>query len=305
MSANRIGTLVQQNLALERLRQLQAQFNQTAYQASSGLKAQRYSGYGLDVRRLVSLETQQIQTQRYIDNNNRIDSRLQTMETQTSTLFDIATKFRATLVQALSAGNAQEMNLQTTASGLLNQVAGVLNKKEDGRYLFAGSQTRTAPVDLNDPGFTAPPATYPSSANYSYYQGNDQTLRARADDNLIVDYGIKANEPGFEELIRALELTATNPDLSRDRLQEALSVVGDAIQNIPAVQSKIGSVRATLETTNKRLQDSRSYADQNISDIKNVDVAEATARLQSQQVALQASYATLVQVQKTTLLQYL
>lgn len=305
---NRVGTAAQHDLMMSNIKLLQSRVSETMIQASSGKAASRYSGIAPDAKRLVGLEATHAQLSQYVANNQIVDQRLQSMETNTSQLLDIASQFKALLVQASSSGNAPNMGLDITAQTLLNQVGALLNVQLDGRYLFAGSATNSPAVDLNDPGMVAPPGTYPSTANTTYYQGDDVALSTKAGPELDIAYGIRADEAGFEGLIRSLKLVATavlspNPDTAR--LSEALDVVNQAIQDIPQTIAKIGAARAGLDTANAAHDEALLYIEQNINGIANVDVTEAITRLSADQTNLQASYATIAQLGNISLLDFL
>lgn len=302
----RVATSAQQELLMTNIRALQARVADTMIQASSGKVSQQYSGIAPDAKRLVGLEATDASLNQYVANNTLIDQRLQSMETNTSQAMDIASQLKSLLVQATSTGNAQNMGLDATARTLLDQVGSLLNVKLDGRYLFAGSATDTAPVDLT--ALAAPPSTYPSTADTSYYNGDGVTLSTKAGPNLDIDYGVKADEPGFEELIRSLKLVSTavlspNPDMTR--LNEALDVVNSAIQDIPNITARIGAARAGLTTANAAHGEAQQYVEQNITGIANVDVTDAITRLSADQTNLQASYATIAQLSNVSLLNYL
>lgn len=162
MAVFRVGTFAQNQFTLSRLLAQQAKTTSLTIEASSGMRAQRYSGIATDAKRLVSLEATLVRTNRFVENNKKIESRLQVMENQTSTIFDIASDFRATLLQALSGGNIKDIDLVGIATSRLEQIAGLLNVRDDGQYIFGGTRMDIAPVDLKDLLFTAPPNTYPS-----------------------------------------------------------------------------------------------------------------------------------------------
>jgi flagellar hook-associated protein 3 FlgL len=305
---SRVASAAQQDLMMANIKALQSRVSEAMIQASSGKVSSSYSGIAPDSKRLVGLEATHAQLTQYVANNQIVDQRLQPMETNTSQIFDIASQLKSLLVQASSSGNAPNMGLDITAQTLLDQVGALLNVQIDGRYLFAGSATDTAPVDLSDPGMVAPPATYPSAPNTTYYQGDDVTLSTKAGPELDLAYGVNANEGGFEELIRSLKLVATatlSPEPDTARLGEALDVVNKAIQDIPQITAKIGAARAGLDTANAAHDEALLYAEQNINDISNVDVTEAITRLSADQTNLQASYATIAQLSNISLLDFL
>jgi flagellar hook-associated protein 3 FlgL len=302
----RVATLAQHDLMLTNIKALQTRVANTMVQASGGKVSSQYWGVAPDAKRLVGLQATDASLTQYVANNNLIDQRLQTMETNTSQIMDIASQLKALLVQATSSGNAQNMGLDTTAKTLLDQVGSLLDVQSDGRYLFGGAVTNSPPVDLT--ALATPPGTYPSTADTTYYQGDNITLSAKAGPNLDISYGIKADEPGFEELIRSLKLVATavlspNPDIAR--LTDALSVVNQAIQDIPNITAKIGASRAGLTTANAAHTEAQQYVEQNITGISDVDVTEAITRLSADQTNLQASYSIIAQLSNVSLLNYL
>ncbi|MGE5146843.1 MAG: flagellin [Candidatus Eiseniibacteriota bacterium] len=302
----RVATAAQHDLMMSNIRALQDRVAQTMIQASSGKVSQQYSGVAPDSKRLVGLEATDASLKSYVASNTLIDQRLQQMETNTGQIMDIATQLKSLLVQATSQGNAPNMGLDSQAQTLLDQVGSLLNVQVDGRYLFSGSATNTAPVDLS--ALVAPPSTYPSTADTTYYKGDNVTLSTKAGPNLDVTYGVRADEGGYEELIRSLNLVKTavlspNPDTAR--LNEALSVVNQAIQDIPNITAKIGAARAGLTNANAAHNEAQLYVEQNITDISDVDVTDAITRLSADQTNLQASYATIAQLSNVSLLNYL
>ena len=230
------------------------------------------------------------------------------MESAVGNTVDAATKLKTLLVNGLNNNIAADMSLGMQAQNLLNEVAKQLNVKIGDRYLFSGSKTDTAPVDLSAAGYGAPPPTYPSTADTGYYQGDGVVLTTRAADDYDVSYGVTADDPAFEKLIRALQLTATvttTPTLDRDRLQNGLDLVNQAINELSTVRSKIGGTQNALDAANQDHIDMTLYMEQSITKITQVDVAEAATRLSADQVMLQASYMTISQLSKLSLANYL
>ncbi len=305
----RVSTFAINNINLANIKTLQSRIADRSIAISSGMEASRYSGIPEKTSRLVNLEAAHAKSEQFIKNNQAVDSRLQTMETQIGHMFDIAADLRSLLVQAINANNLDDMALQSQAQSMMEQVAAFLNVKQDGRYLFAGTMTDTRPVDLNDAGFvTAPAPIYPGTANTNYYQGNSTNLTARADENLTVTYGVTADQNGFEELLRALKLTATTATTSPPddlRLNEALRVLNLAIDDLPNIRTTVGAARATLERTNAALEDGMLYAEQVIGEFENVELTKAITLITGDQSALEASFAAFAQMQSVSLLNFL
>jgi len=304
----RVTDFSQNQLQLFYLQNTQQRLFDTQNQISTGLVAPNFAGIGADSSRLVSLQSSQARVDQYTANAQIVDQRLTSMETSTGQLFDIASKFQTLLVNGLNAESSSDLNLNQQAQDMLNQVAGLLNSQLDGRYLFAGTSTDTAPVDLNAAGFAAPPGVYPGTADTGYYTGTSTKLTARIDDNYDLSYGVTADAPGFEELIRSLRLAAdanVGPPQDRNRLEESLRVVKQAIQDIPTITSQIGSAQAAIQNIQSKHTDFKQFADKAIGDIANVDVTQAVTRLSEDQVTLEASYQVIARLSQLNLSQFL
>lgn len=304
----RVVNLAQHALILSQVREAQARMQETQIQMATGYKAQRYSGIAPDARQLVNLEASRARMEQYQTSNKTVDLRLQTMEAATAQVLGAATQLKTLLTNALNASNANDMAIGLQAQNLLNEVAKQLNVKIGDRYLFSGSKTDTPPVDLNAAGYTAPPTTYPSVADTGYYQGDSVVLTTRAADDYDLTYGVTANEPAFEKIIRALQLAATvttTPTLDRDRLNDALSLANDAVNGLPTIRARIGAAQNALQAANDDHADMTTYMEQSIVAITSVDITEAASRLSADQLMLQASYMTISQLSQLSLANYL
>ena len=98
---------------------------------------------------------------------------------------------------------------------------------------------------------------------------------------------------------------STSPTIDRDRLQEALVVVNQAIDNLPVIRSRIGSAQRAIEQANDSLQDMSLYLDESITDLKAVDIPLAVTKLTNDQVILEASYMTVSRLSTLNLANFL
>src|SRR3546814_15586833 len=97
---------------------------------------------------------------------------------------------------------------------MLCQSAGYLNAQLDGRHLFAGSMTDTAPVDL-----AALPADGLFGADGAaafYYRGDGEEPSVRTGGASTLSYGVTADEPGFARLLQALQIVKTTAPTDTD-----------------------------------------------------------------------------------------
>lgn len=304
----RISTLNQHNLILTRIFETQSRMQLAQFQISTGKKSNRYSGIAVDAQRLVNLESTRARAEQYISNNRIITLRLDAMELSTAKTFEAASKLKTLLVNALNSSNAADFSINLEAQNLLDEISKQLNIKIGDRYLFGGAVTNIPPVDLNASGFNAVPPVYPSWADSGYYQGDNTKHVARVADEFDVTYGITADEVGFEQVIRALRMTAdasTNPTIDKIRFQEALKVVNTAIDNIPTIRSRIGAALKAVDAANLGHNDMELFMEKTISDIENVNIPETVAQLANNQILLEASFITIGRLAQLNLANFL
>ncbi len=303
----RVSDFGQSQLTLYYLANTQQRLFETQNSISSGKVAPNFAGLGADSSRYVNLQATVSRVDQYLKNAQIVDQRLAQMETINGQVFDIASKFKTLLVNGLNANQAADLDLNQKATDLLNQVSGLLNSQLDGRYLFSGTATDTAPVDVNAAGFVTPPGVYPGTADTAYYQGNTTKLSARLDESFELSYGVTADNTAYEQLSRALRLAAdaTLAPQDQNRLEEALRVVNLAIQDIPNITGQIGSARAAIESIGSKHTDFKQFADKAIGDLANVDVARAVTLLTEDQTTLEASYQVVARLTQLSLANFL
>lgn len=300
----RVASLAQFDRTQGLIQDTQQLWNKLQLQIASGQKSQDYAGLGTDAERLVSLQSSQTRVQQYTDNNKLVDTRLQTMENSVGQVYDILGQYKTLLVNALNGDNASSLAVTTQAQQMLDQVSSLLNVKDGNRYLFSGSKTDTAPVDLS-----GLPASYtvPTSPGDSigYYKGDSVALKVQADDNLQVTYGVTAGDSSIEEAIRALDLGIKEAPTDRTALNHALDVLNQALDTMPDLRTRIGAARTALSNATTSQNNFMQYTDQNVSDIQNVDVTQAISQMNDAQLSLNASYLTVSKLSQLSLLNFL
>ncbi len=147
------------------------------------------------------------------------------------------------------------------------------------------------------------------SSNPSYYRGDSNKLSVRIGDDMTVEYGVTADDSAFEKLIRALytvkNANVTPGNIDRATLENALGLAVEAIGELPVIVSEIGANRLTLQNFKNRHEDFLVFTQETVSQIENVDVAEAISRLSSEQLLLEASYTLIAQLRQLSLANFL
>lgn len=307
----RVATYAQHLLTQSYLRTTQARVNDGNTAIASGKVAQSYAELGVDSFRLLSLENSNARADQYAANIDRASGRLNIMESSVGTLVDSATYLLGQLAIAVNADNADRLALDEVGDAYLIDTAAILNVRHEGVSVFAGSRGNLPPVDLTgyDPTGAWPPPVI-GTVDTSYYQGDGVAATVRADESLDLQYGITADQPGFEKMMRALAYTRwagqnpTDPDRGTV-LAAALDLTRDAISDLGRIRSEIGAKSAVLEATKLRHEQFQNYATEAISGLEDTDITVAITQLTSDQTLLQASYLSLSRLDSISLVDFL
>jgi flagellar hook-associated protein 3 FlgL len=169
--------------------------------------------------------------------------------------------------------------------------------------LFGGGQTTNPAVDVSNASY--PAMTSPSTASTSYYKGDDEIMSVRVSDTDTVSYGVTADNPAFEQALRALNLVANNSPLSSDALNEAMSLTKSAIDATANVQADLGISSSTIQSASASQSDYQSFAKTLGGDLTSVDVAAVRAQISTYTAQLEAAYSAISKIQSLDLASYL
>lgn len=281
---------------------VQANYASASAQQSSGLVTNTYGGLGGKASSLISLESTTSQLTTWQGNTQTADDRVQAISAAIGGMIDQLSSLRSTLSAAKSA-SVDSAALTTTGSGMLSDLAGLMNLRQDGRYLFGGSNTATAPVDI---AALAAVTTLPSTADPSYYAGNSEQASVRVSAQQSITYGVTANGTAFEKALRAANIVANLGDAtSQDAIDEAYDLATEAMDGLIATQSGLGNTSDRLEAAKTRQTNALSLLDSMISAAKDVDTTAVAVKLSEYETQLQASYSALGKVAGLSLTKYL
>ena len=298
---NRIGT----RTGFESLMGLNQQTLQRTYnlqiQISSGLKSQNYSGISDVSGRLVNFEGANARLNQYLDDITVTRNRLSLAETQVDSIRDMANQFRNDLLNALNAENDQFQPTAEIAKQFMDQMESLLNTKDGDQYIFSGSRSDVAPVNLL--AFRTPVNV--ATSNTEYYQGDDYQAFSRVGEGRTVTYGTTANDPTFEKLVRALRNVFNNPN-DNTKLRASLDLVQEVAQkDIPAMISGIGVKVAQMDRIQDIHEQNILILTNTISEMKDTNIIDASAKVSQENNILQASFLALSKISSISLANYL
>lgn len=296
----RVATFALSDSMIDAALKQQAKLAEKQLQSSSGLVSQDYGGLGATSQKVIDWQVAASRSKSYQDAASSADDRVQVMYSTTGSIVDLLTSFKSDLTAALSANGSDSENLQNSASSSLSDLASLLNTQYGGRYLFAGSNTETAPVDL-----TGYAATSSTTSDTSYYQGNDDISSVRVSGSRVISYGVTANDSAFEQGMRAISMIANGSSLDSDTISSALDLATQALDAVTGVQTRLSLSSAQLERAGNVQADFQDAVNNASSSLTDVDIAAVTAQISTYQSQLEASYSAIAKIQSLSLVQYL
>lgn len=300
--------MAQNQTVIAQMMRAQSQVAATQRQISTGEISDRYSGIARDASALVSARAIESRTLKYIDIGKQAMARADFQAVGMNAMYDAAAKLRQDLLNALATNSGRTVALDVNAA--FDTGKGVLNAKLGGRYVYAGSRTDTPPfnaADIADLATVANPAA-------SYFDNDGNKAQARVDQNLVIEYGVLASDIGQDLMasVKALaEYNAATPFsqyltvADRAAIEAQIANLDAAMEKIGGAQAVNGIVQNRLETIVIRHEELDAVNKRLIADLSEVDMAAAISRLNQDQLAVEASYSLIQQLNKISLLNFI
>lgn len=237
---------------ISRLKSQQVNLDTFSTQIATGKKTQKFSGLGTDILRSQRARADINKLDQYTTNITNAQRRINLMNTSIETISGQARNISSALNTLVQAGDIPEFETtQQLATDVYDYIIDLMNTKDGDRFLFAGSDSSTKPIedrglfdsylgqflpdetDIANPPLVASGfigdwgdgsittdefiAAY-SSVNEnvlgyseSIVNGTTGDVRVRVDENSDFDYTLLANNPGMKELITALGVLKNLP----------------------------------------------------------------------------------------------
>ena len=302
----RIASSTTINAQIENTLRLQKQYAKRLAQTSSNIKSETYQGIALDTNRILNLESDYQRITMQSENAKTALERSRMAYNSLGQVLKVGQSILANLNAAISNTGQSGAELQNTVQKAMDNTASALNVQIAGRYIFSGVETASRPVDLTATGFGGQTysAPTPSSANTGYYQGDNFVHSVEAADDFTVSYGVRADNPAVEKLIRAYDLVRTTP-ADADTLKEAYRVLRQGLQDLAVMQAQVAQDSKTLDQRINDNLDQLNLIDNMIGEIKTIDSAETAIRLKELKTQLEASFSVTADLLKLKLSDYL
>ena len=298
--ADRISALTTQAKTLRNISLAQIDLAKINQQVSSGNAVASYSELNGAVERVSANQGKLARIDNYVTNNKAITTTLNAMDGSMDQIQKALQDFQSSLTLRRSSTTGDQMNFPSLAKEAMDKIAGALNMDVGGRYVFGGTKTDVPPVSGN---ISLKQSGVPDD---SYYNGNNDTMTARISDSRTINYGVKANDPAFQQAFAAIA-TAQNANSSNDSAQfdKAIDLVNKAVSNMANVRAKIDTGIASVNSEDDMHSTMKIYWKQAVAGDMDTDVADASIKLSADQTVLQATYQIFALTSKLKLSDYL
>ncbi len=199
-------------------------------------------------------------------------------------------------------------SLATEVDGLIDRALRGVNTRPDGNTIFGGTAINTLPFRVATTDANGRPATiaYDGAAERSRILiGPDQTVTSRY---VGSDVFQRPGADVFGSLIALrddLRNTTFTETTRSQALNQRLAEVDSARTAVGETVGEQAATLVTLESIQTLTGDAKLLADTRVGELSATDYAEAVVKMQEQQTALQAIYATTAKLFETGLLDFI
>jgi flagellar hook-associated protein 3 FlgL len=304
----RVSTAGNYAIVLANLANAQSQQVLAGNQVSSQKVAQDLKGYAGKAETLTAMQATKAKVDGLVDQNALLDNRFTDQDTALNQIGTAAGTAATAIGDALASGSVDTLMQQMT--GAFSDATAGLNSKSQGTYLFSGGQINTAPVaatSMSD--LTAPTAVS------SVFKNDQLITKNQIDETTSVSGGMLASTIGTPLMTAFKDIQdyqATNgpftgqmTDAQRTFLEGELAKFTDAQTGVTTATAQNGQVQKQVEDAGTALTNRQTGLEGMIGGITGVNMADAVSRLQSAQLAVQASAQVFTALQSASLINYL
>ncbi|ANK80442.1 MAG: hypothetical protein TEF_06265 [Rhizobiales bacterium NRL2] len=317
----RIGTFSQNDLLVQQMLRQQVELSRSQEQVSTGKRYNDTEGFGAQSANIVNSRSLLTQIEGFQTSNQALKGRLSAFDSALVELESIGGDLRDALQKARGLGDGT--GLGTTVSGLLERAAAVLNTRFEGRFLFGGTTSDQPPLLVTDEAEILAVAEPPGG---QFFADSGEALTARVDERTTIEIGVTASQvagdllhsmqrilmfdsgtlpAGAAGFAPADALAGQLSENEIDFIADELDNVFSAVTGLQTAATENGLNMKALDDVQGRLEDQQIALTDILANEEDVDLAKVAAKLNQQQVALEASLRMIAQMRSMSLLNFL
>ena len=309
MSLDRIGNAASADFMLSQIRKTEAALDASNRQVVTGKLADTYGGYGDKTAIMESARGAGARADANIAAAKQASARLDLQDAQLGQLSTLMGQVRETLTKA--AADQDATSLMTQMQGYFDQAVEILNSKDANGYIYAGDRNQTAPVTITKlSDLVALPSIPQAFANGTVKSS------VRIGDGQTVQVGMLASDLGTQlfslfQQVAQFDAGANGPfdakttPAQQTFLEATIPTSISAASSVDQAAASNGIRYKMVQDTLSRLQATSVVYKGFVSNLEDVDMPQALAKLSQDQTALQATFQITATLNKLSLLNFL
>ncbi len=305
----RVSSFGHQQVMLSSLLNNQSRLFRDQTQITTGKKEEYYSGFASETSTLLGAKTVFDQTKGYLRAANYVERSLRTNNIQLETMVTNAENVRDTMLEAIA--QEETLALNEVMAESFTAMVSALNTNIGGVYVFSGARTDTEPVT----GKTiADLVAAPAVADL--FENDQRRPTAKVGQNTQMEYGLLADEVAqtvFQSFKNIADYNAGPFGPLSGQLDTAqiaflkgeMANLDSALEDLRVMVARNGTRQQHVDGFIREHENQEAFLEVFISDIEDVNVAEAVTRLNNDKVALEASYKISSELTNLSLLKFI
>lgn len=238
-----------------------------------------------------------------------VKARLEGEDTTLKSVSDLLIRSKEIAIQAsndtLNPANRQALAVEL--KGLRDQMLSLANSKDsNGNFYFSGSRLKQSPFAQNAQG-------------QMVYQGDQTRMHVQVGDQRSVPL----NRSGTEAFVGVVRTDATGQKATREffgvmddliagiaksdhpAMQRGVGEMDNLLNGISLSQASVGTDLNVVEQQNQVLEDTKLTLKTTLSNIEDLDMAEAITKMNKQMLSLEASQSSFAKISQLNLFNFL
>ena len=302
MAVGRVSTFAVHQTTLRDASKVQVNLADLQQQLSSGAKSQDFAGLGgSESEQFLLLENKIAKTDIYLNNNKIATTRINSTDNALSQIIETAANLKNLISQRRNAAS-NSAAFPETLRGSWQSLVSQLNTSLEGRFLFGGTRTDTAPVNAE----TFPTLEVDGVPDDGYYNGSAEDVMLRADDNTEFNYNVRADDMGIQQIFAGLAMAQQGHEAKSDEdLKKAYDLVEQGLNGVISTQSVVNQNKVAISDINNRHESFKLYFQGVKEEIGNADLVSVSTQVAINQGILQAAFQAFAKINSLKLSDFL
>ncbi len=305
----RISSFGQSSLLLQNTLRNQGRLFTSQQQITTGKKAHTFQEMSPKVQEAMSARQSQFNTKNFRETILSVRQNVDIYDVQLSTITDAIRDLKQATVTAVGQNDAA--GYMSVLEQTFDLVSTALGTRLNGNFIFGGTRTDQSPLAINSLADLQALAVSDDA-----FVNDQKTKTALVADGIDLEFGQLADTVA-SDIMASLKriadfssgpsgpLTGDLTPAQRTFLEGEISLIEQAAQKAQASQTQNGLVSNRLDIIDDQHQTSLVFLEQLVSDIEDVNLAEAITRLQQDQTALEVSFQAISTLSRLSLLNFL